>query len=202
MEIASPLPPLPPAQRRNKRSSEGMGPYSPSCAMETIEPSPASKRRRMFGDSTSSENQTLQQITQPFFSPLQPTHRTKKRSRLDEDETSHHSSVVSSPPPSCEEVSKLGRDLNEQTVESARLMSENKVLKRAVFAQHNQLSTLQSHLTSSKKEIETMKSEGNRLLDRVRRLEGENYALKAHIGQVDGGLNNGFGGMGGGRDVF
>lgn len=36
MEIASPLPPLPPAQGRNKRSSEGMGPYSPSCAMETI----------------------------------------------------------------------------------------------------------------------------------------------------------------------
>lgn len=101
-------------------------PYPPP-----LEPSPASKRRRMFGDSTSSENQTLQQITQPFFSPLQPTHRTKKRSRLDEDETSHHSSAVSSPPPSCEEVSKLGRDLNEQTVESARLMSENKVLKRA-----------------------------------------------------------------------
>ncbi|GMI15723.1 hypothetical protein TrVE_jg3369 [Triparma verrucosa] len=188
MEIASPLPPLPPAQRRNKRSSSE--PYSPSCAMETIEPSPASKRRRMFGDASSSENS---QISQPLFSPLQP--RTKKRFRLDEQS----SSLTSSPPPSSEDVKRLENDLNEQKVESARLMSENKVLKKAVFAQHTQLSNLQSSLTLATRKIDSMKTEGQSLLNKVHQLSTENYALKAHMGQVEG---NGGGFGGSNRDIF
>mmetsp|Transcript_21128 Transcript_21128/g.44035 ORF Transcript_21128/g.44035 Transcript_21128/m.44035 type:complete len:188 (-) Transcript_21128:15-578(-) len=180
MEIASPLPPVPPSGGRKRAS--------PSCRSmdfgdESLTPGGTFKRRR-FGEAKGEENQNA------LFSPMMTVGRKKKRILEDgENRESEIQSLRSQVTSFKSMVESSRNEINNKSIENARLLGENKMLKKAVRAQHEQIQT-------GTKEVQSLRRSGTELLDHVRRLETENYALKAHLEQVA----QGQGGLGGGHD--
>jgi chromosome segregation ATPase len=151
-------------------------------------------KRRKFGEAQATENANC-----ALFSPMMTVGRKKKRildhgdGRESEiDGLRNQNSSLKS------QLDSARSEVNDKAIENARILSENRMLKKAVRAQHEQIQ-------SGTKEVQSLRQSGTELLNHVRKLETENYALKAHLEQVaqgQGGLGGGSGLDGRPPDVF